>query len=127
VITENLDLFFADFGVSFTAGAVSGMCIKDQPGLNILGDQVIEVDHQVIVKSSQFGSLIYNDPVEVEGVSFTVKETLPVEDGAFSLIRLEKNDDPAPPTVILDGDFLGLPPPPAPSAPPVLILDGDFL
>lgn len=104
MITENLDLFFADFGVSFTAGAVSGMCLKDQPGLNILGDQVIEVDHQVIVKSAEFGALLYGDPVEVAGEAFIVKETMPVEDGAFSLIRLEKATDPTPPTIILDGN-----------------------
>lgn len=104
MITEDLDLFFADFGVSFIAGAVSGMCLKDQPGLNILGDQVIEVDHQVIVKSAEFGSLLYGDPVEVDGEAFIVKEALPVEDGAFSLIRLEKATDPVPPTIILDGN-----------------------
>jgi hypothetical protein len=89
VITENLDLFFADFGVSFTAGATSGMCIKDAPGINILGNQIIEVNHQVIVKSTSFGSLLYNDMVMVAGNAFTVKETMPVEDGAFSLITLE--------------------------------------
>jgi hypothetical protein len=90
VITEDLDLFFADFGVSFTAGAVSGMCIKDAPGLNILGNQVIQVDHQVLVKTSAFGGLLYNDPVTVNGEAYTVRETMPVEDGAFSLITLEK-------------------------------------
>ena len=89
MITENLDLFFADFGVSFVAGAVSGMCIKDQPGINILGDQVIQVDYQVIVKSSLFGGLLYNDIVSVEDKLFTVKEAMPLEDGVFSLINLE--------------------------------------
>lgn len=91
MITENLDLFFADFGVSFTAGAVSGMCILDQPGINILGNQVIEVGYQVIAKSSEFGGLLYGDEVEVDGVAFVVKETMPVEDGAFSLITLERS------------------------------------
>ena len=104
MITENLDLFFADFGVSFTAGAISGMCIKDQPGINILGNQVIEVGHQVIVKSSLFGHLLYDDNVTVAGEAYTVKETMPVEDGVFSLITLEKTADPEPPTVIVDGN-----------------------
>jgi hypothetical protein len=90
VITEDLDLFFADFGVSFAAGAISGMCIKDAPGINILGNQIIEVGHQVIVKSSLFGDLLYNAYVTVAGEAYTVKETMPVEDGAFSLITLEK-------------------------------------
>lgn len=111
MITENLDLFFVDFGVSFTAGAISGMCIKDAPGINILGNQIIEVGHQVIVKSSQFGNLLYNDNVTVAGESFTVKETMAIEDGVFSLISLEKSfgvtlPTPEPPNnqLILDGN-----------------------
>lgn len=103
MITENLDLFFADFGVSFTAGAISGMCIKDAPGINILGNQVIEVGHQVIVKSSQFGGLLYNDIVIVAGETFIVKETMPVEDGAFSLVTLEKSAADQATDYILDG------------------------
>lgn len=103
MITENLDLFFADFGVSFTAGAISGMCIKDAPGINILGNQIIEVGHQVIVKSSQFGDLLYNDVVIVNGENFTVKETMPAEDGAFSLVTLEKVAADQAATYILDG------------------------
>ena len=90
MITENLDLFFADFGVSFTAGAISGMCIKDMSGLGIIDGQIINPGHQVLVKSSLFGDLLYNAYVTVAGEAYTVKETLPVEDGAFSLIALEK-------------------------------------
>lgn len=113
MITENLDLFFADFGVSFVAGAVSGMCIKDAPGINILGNQIIEVGHQVIARSSQFGSLLYGDSVAVDGDAYMVKETMPVEDGAFSLITLERLDGPPPSIpgtssveIELDGDLL---------------------
>ena len=97
MITENLDLFFADFGVSFTAGAISGMCIKDQ---------VIQVDYQVIVKSSLFGGLLYNDYVTVDGLAFVVKETMPVEDGVFSLITLEKLMQAAFRLLLEDGFFL---------------------
>ena len=98
MITENLDLFFADFGVSFTAGAISGMCIKDMPGVNILGNQVILVDHQVLAKTADFGHLLYGNNVEIDGVAFIVKDApMPVDDGAFCLITLEKPDDPAPP------------------------------
>lgn len=108
MITENLDLFFADFGVSFTTGAISGMCIKDMPGVNILGNQIIKVDHQVIVKTAQFGDLLYGDPVTVDGSAYTVKEAMPVEDGAFTLISLEKTANPTPrtvaPTLIFDGN-----------------------
>ena len=105
MITENLDLFFADFGVSFIAGAISGMCLKDMPGMNILGDQVILIDHQVLVRTDEFGDLLYGNNVEVNGVAFIVKDApMPVDDGAFSVITLEKAADPIPPTLILDGN-----------------------
>ena len=39
-LTENLDVFLADFGVSVTAGAVSGLGILDLPG-ELVGDGMI--------------------------------------------------------------------------------------
>lgn len=91
MITEDLDLFFDDFGVSFTAGAISGKCLKDMPGVSILDDQVLSVDAVVLVKTSEFGHLIYNNAVAIGGEPYIVKQpAMPVEDGAFSLIILEK-------------------------------------
>lgn len=113
MIAEDLDLFFADFGVSFVAGAVSGMCLKDAPGVAILDDQILSVDGVVLVKTSEFGALLYGDTVAVDGIAYVVKNTKPVEDGAFSLVMLERLDGPPPPipgardvVIVLDGDFV---------------------
>jgi hypothetical protein len=106
VITEDLDLFFADFGVSFTAGAISGMCIKDMSGLGILDGRIIDPGHQVLVKTSAFSNLFYGTSATVAGEAFTIKDALPIEDGAFSLVALEKVDAEQVPVLILDGDFL---------------------
>jgi hypothetical protein len=106
VITEDLDLFFADFGVSFTAGAISGMCIKDMSGLGIIDERIIDPGHQVLVKTSAFSNLYYGTSAAVAGEAFTIKDTVPVEDGAFSLVALEKLDADQVPVLILDGDFL---------------------
>lgn len=90
MITENLDVFFADFGVSFTAGAVSGKCLFNMPGMEALSDRIIETDFTALVKTSEFGSLLYNNAVTVAGVAYVVKVAKPVEDGVFTLITLEK-------------------------------------
>jgi hypothetical protein len=106
VITEDLDLFFADFGVSFTAGAISGLCIKDMSGFGILDDRIVDPGHVVLVKTSAFSNLFSGISATVAGQPFLIKDAIPVEDGAFSLVTLKEIDLPSVPVLILDGDFL---------------------
>lgn len=106
MITEDLDLFFADFGVSFTAGAISGLCIKDMSGFGILDDRIVDPGHVVLVKTSAFSNLFSGISATVAGQPFLIKDAIPVEDGAFSLVTLKEIDLPSVPVLILDGDFL---------------------
>jgi hypothetical protein len=106
VITEDLDLFFADFGVSFTAGAISGMCIKDMSGFGILDDRIVDPGHVVLVKTSAFNNLFSGISATVAGQPFLIKDAMTIEDGAFSLVTLKEIDLPSVPVLILDGDFL---------------------
>ena len=106
MITEDLNLFFADFGVSFTAGAISGMCIKDMSGFGILDDRIVDPGHVVLVKTSAFNNLFSGISATVAGRPFLIKDAMPVEDGAFSLVTLKEIDLPSAPVSILDGDFL---------------------
>jgi hypothetical protein len=103
---EDLDLFFADFGVSFTAGAISGICIKDMSGFGILDDRIVDPGHVVLVKTSAFNNLFSGISATVAGQPFTIKDAMPIEDGAFSLVALKEIDLPSVPVLILDGDFL---------------------
>jgi hypothetical protein len=104
VITEDLDLFFADFGVSFTAGATSGMCIKDMSGFGILDDRIVDPGH--VVRTSAFNNLFSGISATVAGQPFTIKDAMTIEDGAFSLVALKEIDLPNVPVLILNGDFL---------------------
>lgn len=90
MFTEDLDLFFADFGVSFTAGAISGKCIKDMSGFGILDDRIVDPGHVVLVKTSAFNNLFSGVSATVAGLPFTIKDAMPVEDGAFSLVALKE-------------------------------------
>ena len=90
-LTENLDAFLADFGVSVTAGAVSALGILDMPMEVLAGDQVLSTDYTLTVRASDFGDLIYGSEVNVNGVPYTVRETRLIDDGAFCQIGLMRS------------------------------------
>lgn len=90
-LTENLDSFLADFGVSVTAGAVSALGILDMPMEVIAGDQVLSTDYTLTARASDFGDLIYGSEVNVNGVPYTVRETRLIDDGAFCQIGLMRS------------------------------------
>ena len=89
-LTEDLTLFLADFGVSVTAGAVSGLGILDMPGELVADEMIITTDYSLRCEASKFGGLIYGAAVTVNSVSYQVRENRLIEDGAFCLITLQK-------------------------------------
>lgn len=89
-LTENLDVFLADFGVSVTAGAVSGVGILDMPGELVADGMIITTDYSIRCEASKFGTLAYGTSVTVNSVAYTVRENLPIDDGVFCRITLQK-------------------------------------
>jgi hypothetical protein len=88
--TENLDVFLADFGVSVTAGAVSGSGLLDMPGELVLDGMVISTDYTLRCEASKFGGLIYGAAVTVDSVNYQVRDNRLIEDGKFCNITLLK-------------------------------------
>ena len=88
--TEDLSVFLSDFGVSVTAGAVSGLGILDMPGESIMGDMVISTSYMLTCRSDQFGTVGYGASITVAAAAFKVQENLPVGDGKFCRLQLEK-------------------------------------
>jgi hypothetical protein len=85
------DLLLEDFGLSVTAGAVSGLGILDQNSEIILGGQVVMVDYTITCRTDLFGSLKYGATIVIGGANYTVRhEGLRLGDGAFCVIPLEK-------------------------------------
>lgn len=83
--------FLTDFGVAVTAGAVSGLGILDSPGEYVAGDRVITTEYVLRAETSKFGDLSYDDPITVDGTSYTVREApLLIDDGAFCLVLMTK-------------------------------------
>ena len=89
-ITENLDAFLDDFGVTCTAGAVTALGILDMPSQVLLSDAILSTDYTLTARASNFGSLKYGDAITVAGTAYTVRETQYIDDGAMVQLALQK-------------------------------------
>ena len=89
-ITEDLDIFLADFGVSCTAGAVTSNGILDIPSQILSDGMVLSTDYTLTARASNFGTLIRGSSITVDGVAYTVRETMLIDDGKFVQIALQK-------------------------------------
>jgi hypothetical protein len=89
-ITEDLDIFLADFGVSCTAGAVTANGILDMPSQILSDGMVLSTDYTLTARASNFGSLIRGNSITVDSVAYTVRETMLIDDGKFVQIALQK-------------------------------------
>jgi hypothetical protein len=90
-ITEDLDIFLADFGVSCTAGAVTANGILDMPSQILSDGMVLSTDYTLTARASNFGSLIRGNSITVDSVAYTVRETMLIDDGKFVQIALQKS------------------------------------
>jgi hypothetical protein len=90
VITENLDVFLADFGVSVTAGAITGVGLFDMPTQVVADGMVLTSDYTLTAKTSDFGGVSYGDAITVDGTAYQVREVRRLDDGKFCEIGLSK-------------------------------------
>jgi hypothetical protein len=88
-ITEDLDIFLADFGVTCTAGAVTAKGILDMPGEVVAGGMVLSTDYSLTARYANFGTLARGDSITVDGDAYTVRENRRIGDGKFIEIALQ--------------------------------------
>lgn len=94
--TEDPTLYLADFGVSCSAGAISGLGILDQDSEMALGGDVVFIPYLLTAETSKFGNLQYGDAITVDGVSYIVEQKpLRVDDGTFCKVPLAITETPA--------------------------------
>lgn len=90
MISEDLDLFLADFGLPVTAGSVSGTGILDMPTQVVADGMLLSTDYKLTVRTADFGGLLYGDAITVEGVNYQVREAMKLDDGALTELYLTK-------------------------------------
>jgi hypothetical protein len=90
VITEDLNLFLQDFGVTCTAGAITANGILDMPSQVVADGMVLTTDYKLTCRASDFGGLLYGDQITVDGALYQVRETMHIDDGKFVEVMLTK-------------------------------------
>lgn len=90
MLTDDPSIYLADFGVSLTAGAVSGMGILDMPSEILLDNQVISTEYTVTCEASKFGTLLYGSTITVNGIAYVVRAAVLLTDGVFVQLSLQK-------------------------------------
>ena len=89
-LDESLATFFADLGVSATAGSTTANGILDQPSQVLAGDMVLTTDYTFTAAATDFGSLTAGSSITVDSVDYTVREARLMGDGAIVERSLQK-------------------------------------
>ena len=90
MISDDLTLFLADFGLPVTAGSITGLGILDMPSELIVDGQVLSTDYTLTCETSKFGALIYGAAVAVDGITYNVRSSSLISDGKFTVLSLQK-------------------------------------
>lgn len=88
---ENLDSFLADFGVPVVINGISTMALFDQPGQDILSGRVNSEQYEITYIEAEAPGVTFGALVSIEGATYTVLNTISIDDGAFTKAILERN------------------------------------
>ena len=93
MLTDDPSIYLADFGVTVTAGAVTGTGILDMPSEILLDNQIISTDYTVTCEASKFGDLLYGSQVNVNGAAYEVRAAVLLTDGVFVQLSLQRSTE----------------------------------
>ena len=92
--TENLAVFFADFGVPCSVGAVNFTGILDRPDetLSLAGVNVLSTMYQLAAQTSdvQAAGVVSGTAITMGGQAYVVRDVLLLDDGAVTSLTLSK-------------------------------------
>ena len=88
--TEDLDIFLADFGQAVIRDGVSYKGILEQPDEIVADGLVMTTDYELTGKTSELGSLVFDDIISVDGDNYKVRQARKIDDGKFCTVSLNK-------------------------------------
>ena len=88
--TEDLDIFLADFGDAVEYQGVLYKGILEQPDEIVADGLVMTTDYELTGKTSELGSLVFDDIISVDGTNYKVRQARKIDDGKFCIVSLNK-------------------------------------
>ena len=88
--TEDLDTFFIDFRDSVIYDNAEYIAFLDQPDEMIADGVVVSTDYELTGKTSDFGSVEYEDKIVVNDEDYTVRSVRKIDDGSMCIVSLSK-------------------------------------
>ena len=91
--TEDLDAFFdtPGFTVPVAFGEKSSSGYFESPNEIIADGVVLTTDYAVVVKTSDFSAVKTGDTLTVDGVDYTVREPMLLDDGKIMRVMMMKD------------------------------------
>lgn len=91
--TEDLNAFFdtPGFTVPVVFGTKTGVGYFESPNEIIADGVVLTTDYAVVVKTSDFSSVVRGDTMTVDKVNYTVREPMLLDDGKIMRVMLMKD------------------------------------
>lgn len=87
---EDLDIFLSDFGQAVISDGVSYKGILEQPDEIVADGLVMTTDYELTGKTSELGSLVFDDIISVDGDNYKVRQARKIDDGKFCTVSLNK-------------------------------------
>ena len=88
--TEDLDVFLSDFGQAVIPDGVPYKGILEQPDEIVADGLVMTTDYELTGKTSELGSLVFDDIISVDGDNYKVRQARKIDDGKFCTVSLNK-------------------------------------
>ena len=91
--TEDLDAFFdtPGFTVPVVFDLTTGVGYFESPNEIIADGVVLTTDYAVVVKTSDFSAVTSGSSMTVDGVAYTVREPMLLDDGKIMRVMLMKD------------------------------------
>ena len=91
--TEDLDTFFIDFKDSVIYNNAEYIAFLDQPDEMIADSVVITTDYELTGKTSDFGSILFDEVIQVNDEDYKVRSVRKIDDGSLCKVSLTKTEE----------------------------------
>ena len=91
--TEDLDTFFIDFRDSVIYDNAEYIAFLDQPDEMIADGVVLTTDYQLTGKTKDFGSILFDEVIQVNDEDYKVRSVRKIDDGSLCIVSLTKTDE----------------------------------